>query len=297
MVLGQKQGSIPLKDLSSEMGLTEDDALSFIRQAFPSGAGVEVYFQEDEHWVDINAEAIQYVLPLNPDEWMELHKLLEKEQKKSSPSLVSLRKKIIENAPVKTLIKILGKLDHWGEELDAKEQDLVSILESVIQDKKMVQLKTIEKKQYSVFPSKVLHLEGELSVIAEDAQDHCLFVLPMKAISSVEPLITTSTTKMTEYEIEEFIAAIRSMNEKETRLILKIHDPVGVNLFPHHHFLGKPCMVTNPNGDLIWAAYVEPGAALYDWIISLGRHVEILDPMKFKEEYLTYCEEKLKNVA
>ncbi len=297
MVLGHKKGTMKLKDLSFEMGLNETDALSFIRQAFPAGGGVEVYFQDEEHFVDINAEAIQYVLPLSPDEWTELHQILGHHRKTSSPAIQSLKRKILENAPVRTLMRIMGKLDNWGEELSEKEQNYVSILENVIQEKKLVQLKTADQKTLSVFPCKVLHLEGELSLIAEDGQDHCLMVLPMKMIIKVEPLICTSQPKMTEFEIEEFIAAIRSMNEKEARLILKIHDPVAVNLFPHHHFLGKPCMISNPNGDLIWAAYVEPCDALYEWIISLGKHAEILDPLKFKEEYLTYCEEKLKNVA
>ena len=297
MVLGQKQGSMKLTDLACEMGLNESDALSFIRQAFPEGAGLEVYFQDEEHWVDINAEAIQYMLPLSPEEWMEMHKLLEAKHKTVTPALMSLRKKIIENAPVKTLMRIMGKLDHWGHELNEKEQGMIGLLELSIVEKNIVRVVTAEKKSYSIFPCKVLHMEGELSLIAEDTQDHCLLILPLNALTFAEPLPGTSQPKMTEFEIEEFITAIRAMNEKETRLILKIHDPVAVNLFPHHHFLGKPCMITNPNGDLIWAAYVEPGPDLYDWLISLGRHVEILDPIKFKEEYLTYCEEKLRNVA
>jgi predicted DNA-binding transcriptional regulator YafY len=56
-------------------------------------------------------------------------------------------------------------------------------------------------------------------------------------------------------------------------------------------------MVKNPNGDLIWAAYVEPCAHLYEWLIGLGRRVEILDPVSFKQDYLDYCEEKLRNIA
>jgi hypothetical protein len=99
------------------------------------------------------------------------------------------------------------------------------------------------------------------------------------------------------FEVDDFVAAIRSMNEKETRLILKIHDPQSVNLFPDHHFLGKPCMITNPNGDLIWAAYVEPCCDLFEWLLGLGTNVEVLDPGKFKDEFLMYCEEKIRKVA
>ncbi len=296
MVLGQKQGSIRLRDLGSEMGLSEEDSLSFIRQAFPQGGGVEVYFQSDENWVDIDASALQYMLPLSPGEWTELHKLLSARHTTSSPGLMSLKRKIMSNGPVKAIMKILGSLEVWSEELTSREQNFVSILEGLTSEKKIAKIKT-DSKIYTVFPCKVIHIEGELSVIAEDTVDHCLSVLPMKIISEVEAISTTSSPRMTEFEIEEFISAIRGMNEKEARLILKIHDPVAVNLFPLHHFLGKPCMITNPNGDLIWAAYVEPCPALYDWLISLGKHVEILDPLNFKQEYLTYCEEKLKNVA
>ena len=134
-------------------------------------------------------------------------------------------------------------------------------------------------------------------MIAEDVNDHCLLVVPVNELVSVSNVDTTSHPRVSSFEIEEFIFAIRSMSERETRLILKIHDPQFLNLFPDHQFLGKPCMVTNPNGDLIWAAYVEPCEDLFEWLISLKSNVEILDPIKFKEEYLTYCVEKLRKVA
>lgn len=298
MILGQKQGSIRLSDLSVEMGLSEEESLGFIRQVFPLGIGVEVYHQNDECWVDVNAEAIQYMLPLSPSEWMQLHEILQTASEKvTSASLNSLKQKVTENGPIKAVMEILTKLDEWEEEMNLGEQDLVQKLEMFIAEKKLVHMCTKEHKDYTVFPNKVLHLEGELSLIGEDATDHCLLILPMDSISEVTCLPTTSVPEMTEYDVEEFIVGIRTMNDKETRLILKIHDPQAVNLFPHHHFLGKPCMITNSNGDLIWAAYVEPCEALYEWLTTLGKNVEILDPVRFKQEYLTYCEEKLRNVA
>jgi hypothetical protein len=148
-----------------------------------------------------------------------------------------------------------------------------------------------------MFPAKIIHLEGKLSIIAEDANDHCLVVLSINDVKDISTMEAMSVPQLACFEVDDFVAAIRSMNEKETRLILKIHDPQSVNLFPDHHFLGKPCMVTNPNGDLIWAAYVEPCESLYEWMISLGENVEILDPLNFKKEFITYCEEKLKKVA
>ncbi len=298
MILGQKQGCIPLKDLALEMSLSEDEALGFIRQIFPLGIGVEVYHQNDECWVDVNAEAIQYMLPLSPSEWMQLHEILQTASARiTTPALHSLKHKVTENGPIKSMMEILEKLDDWEEEMSENEQSLVSKLEQYVSDKKLVHMTTSEDKDYTIYPTKVLHLEGELSLIAEDSTDHCLLILPVDSIKEVETVESTGSARMTEYDVEEFIAAIRTMNEKETRLILKIHSPQAVNLFPEHHFLGKPCMITNPNGDLIWAAYVEPCEALFEWLTTLGKNVEILDPVKFKQEYLTYCEEKLRNVA
>lgn len=297
MVLGEKQGAIKLRDLAHEMGLGEDEALGFLRQVFPVGIGVEVYHKDNECWVDINGEAIQYMLPLSPGEWMALHQVLSAHKKVDSPVMYSLKKKVTENGPIKVVMELLNQLELWDQELSEGQQIMVNALEEAIQQKHLINLVTKEDKTYNVHPCKVLHLEGHLSLIAEDSQDHCLVVIPMKDVQEFQAISTTSTPKVSPFEIEEFIMAIRSMNEKETRLILKIHDPQSTNLFPDHHFLGKPCMITNPNGDLIWAAYVEPCEALFEWLMTLGKNVEILDPIKFKQEYLDYCEEKLRKVA
>jgi len=297
MVLGEKQGAIKLSDLAEEMGLGEDEALGFLRQVFPVGIGVEVYHQDDECWVDINGEAIQYMLPLSPGEWIALHNILADHKKIDSPVIYSLKKKVTENGPIKVVMELLNQLELWDQELSDVQQMMVKDLESAIHDKQLISLITKDEKTYNLHPCKVLHLEGHLSLIAEDSQDHCLVVVPMKDVKEFKCVSSTSVSKVSPFEVEEFIQAIRSMNEKETRLILKIHDPQSTNLFPDHHFLGKPCMITNPNGDLIWAAYVEPCEALFEWLMTLGKNVEILDPIKFKQEYLDYCEEKLRKVA
>lgn len=296
LLIGQKQGSIKLKDLGTEMGLGEDETLAFIRQVFPTDNGARVYSQNDEYWVDIDANAIQYMLPLSPLEWMELHSLMSGIES-CSPVQNSLKRKITESGPIKVVMDLLSQLDRWEQQLTDRQQELVELLDQMILEKKAASIETLGDKTYSIFPCKVLHLEGQLSLIAEDVHDHCLSVIGLQELVQVEPLPLAHSSKVSSYEIEEFIAAIRSMNEKETRLILKIHEPHMVNLFPDHHFLGKPCMVTNPNGDLIWAAYVEPCEALYEWLLTLGTKVEILDPGHFKQEYLSYCEEKVRKIA
>lgn len=298
MVLGEKQGAIKLRDLAQEIGLQEEDTLSFLRQFFPNGVGVEVYHQDQECWVDINANAIQYMLPLTPAEWIQLHQGLHSfEFGQAHPAIESLKKKVNESGPIKVLMEMLDQLQMWDQELSDEEQALIQVLDEAVANKQLLQIEAAEGRSYNLFPCKVLHLEGQLSIIAEDLHDHCLMVLPIKGLKEAKPISSSSTSRYTLFELEEFIGCIRAMNEKETRLILKIYDPQEINLFPDHHFLGKPCMITNPSGDLIWAAYVEPCEALYEWVASLGSQVEILDPTKFKDQYLSYCEEKLRKVA
>lgn len=258
---------------------------------------MEIYNKENECWVDIQSEAIQYMLPLTPAEWIQLHQILSNHKSIETPVNYSLKKKIIDNRPIKVVMELLNQLEMWDQELTENQQIIIKQLEDGIYEKHLINLSTQEGKSYILHPCKVLHLEGQLSLIAEDSQDRCLIVVPLREIKSFEVLQKNVQAEVTSFEIEEFIMAIRAMNEKETRLVLKIHDPQDINLFPDHHFLGKPCMVTNPNGDLIWAAYVEPCESLYDWLMTLGRNVEILDPILFKEEYLMYCEEKLRKIA
>jgi len=299
-IIGEKQGTISLKDLSFEMGLSSEDTLVFLREAFPDGSGVEVYSEMDECMVDIDANAIQYMLTLTPSEWMGLNHILGKisaPELLQNPALNSLKKKMTGNAPIKAVMELLNQLEAWDSILNDRQQSYIPQIEEAASRKAVIGIVTADEKRYQVFPYKVIHLEGSLSMIAEDSSDHCLLVVPMSELREVTAIESTSAPRVSVYEVEEFIVAIRSMGEKETRLILKIYDPQSANLFPDHHFLGKPCMVTNPNGDLIWAAYVEPCEDLFEWLISLKNNVEILDPSDFKDQYLTYCEEKLRKVS
>lgn len=297
IILGQKQGSIRLEDLAPEMHLAPEETLLFIRQVFPEGTGVEVYHKDNECWIDFKSDSIQYMLPLSPAEWIHLHEILSVSNCIENKATHSLRKKITEDGPVKVVMELLNQLELWDQELSEAQQIILNGLEKGIFEKHLINLMTHEERTYSLRPSKVVHLEGLLSLIAEDSEDNCLIVVPLKDIKWIDTLQINVRSRVSEFEIDEFITAIRSMSEKETRLILKIYDHQSINLFPDHQFLGKPCMVTNPYGDLIWAAYVEPCDSLYEWIMSLGKNVEILDPVKFKEEYLFYCEEKMRKVA
>ena len=296
MILGRRQGSVRLKDLSQEMGLGEEETLSFLKQVFPMGQGAEVYQEDQEYWIEINADAIQYMLPLSPSEWMELQQILDAVEPTNSVQS-SLKSKLADNGPIKNMMNLLAELEAWDDQLNGHKQKLVEQLDEAILNKTQLNLITEEGRSYTILPCRVVHLEGEISLIAEDCQDHCLMVTSIKDVKEILLSELITEARVMEFEIEEFITAIRAMNEKETRLILKIYDPQSVNLFPDHQFLGKPCMITNPNGDLIWAAYVEACDPLYEWLLSMGESVEILDPTTFKQDYLRYCEEKIRKIA
>jgi predicted DNA-binding transcriptional regulator YafY len=300
MGVGDKQGTIKLTDLAAEMGLSTEDALVFLREWFPEGGGVEIYSSNNEALVDIDASSLEYMLPLSPSEWLGLSQLVQNlgpSELQKIPALKSLYRKMTENEAISKVMGLLQELESWDQEINQKQQSFVDQLESAIESKSQIGLVTTHHKNYQVLPCKVIHLEGRLSLIAEDMNDHCLLVVPMIELMELTTIQSTKSPRVTAFEVDEFIVAIRSMSEKETRLILKIHDPQSVNLFPNHHFLGKPCMITNPQGDLIWAAYVEPCDDLFEWLISLNGNVEILDPTKFKDDFLMYCEEKLRKVA
>lgn len=298
-VLGDKQGAMKINDLASELQLEVEDTLAFLRQAFPEGKGAVVYEHDGECWVDFTAGSLQYMLPVTPGEWTFLQGLLDTAPVTSfeDPSYELLRKKLHDDGPLNTMMQILAQIDSWDQDISHTDQLLVNALDEAVKSHQALTVKTHDEKHYNIFACKVLHLEGQLTLIAEDAGDHCLMVIPLMQIQSCEPLEKNGLPRVTNYEIEEFITAVRSMNEKETRLILKIYNPQAVNLFPDHHFLGKPCMVTNPEGDLIWAAYVEPCQDLFDWVYSLSHHVEILDPTNFKEQYFSYLEDKMRKIA
>ncbi len=98
-------------------------------------------------------------------------------------------------------------------------------------------------------------------------------------------------------EIEDFISGLRAVGENELRLVLKIYSQTKFETNVKRQHFANQCMVTNPMGDFIWAASIEPSDEVYEWIESLGPDVEILDPISFKKGFLEYCEAKLKKLA
>ena len=135
-------------------------------------------------------------------------------------------------------------------------------------------------------------------MVAEETIEKTLMYLPINKIDCVKELEQKYTALHSQMEIDDFISGLRAINGNEVRLVLKILNPENAQeLAPLYHFLRKPYVISNPKGDLIWAASVEENEDLYEWLANLQNKVEILDPMSFKINYLAFCERKLKTSA
>lgn len=173
---------------------------------------------------------------------------------------------------------------------------LCNFLEESILGEKCVNLK-LENYKTLVYPRKILFLDGILTLVAEGVQDKCLLNIPLKEIYNIFEEDKEWKPIYSKIEVEDFICGLRLIAGNEVRLVLKIHSYEKFDPRMKHQFLGSPCMITNPEGEVFWAATIEPSTEIYEWLENLGTDVEILDPVSFKKEYLKYCENKLKKIA
>lgn len=184
-----------------------------------------------------------------------------------------------------------------NEYLDTDSEKMLSKLEECVLKHELVGIEWKGHESHTVTPCKLIHLEGKMTLIGEDQQSHCLMAIPLVEMKRIKPMDEFNSMRTIAYDVTEFVRALREMGESETRLILKISDPSSFTVSPHYEFLRGTTIITNPEGELIWAAYVEPSHELYAWLMEMGNQVEILDPPSFMKEYAAYCEEKSSKVA
>tara|TARA_B100001971_G_scaffold215192_1_gene259900 strand:- start:153667 stop:154632 length:966 start_codon:yes stop_codon:yes gene_type:complete len=176
--------------------------------------------------------------------------------------------------------------------------EIVSFLEEAILEKEVINLKLINQTHsIKLYPRKIVFLDGKLNIVAEGIEDKCLTNISIESIQSAHDAQVDWTPMFSALEIDDFIASIRAITENEVRIVLKVYSREKFNTDLKHHHFGNQCMFTNPEGDHIWAASIEPSDELYDWLSELGKDIEILDPISLKKDLLKYCEEKLKKIA
>lgn len=180
--------------------------------------------------------------------------------------------------------------------LEDFNQYKVGVIEECLLDQSTV-LVEANHKVMNIIPCKIAFLEGELSLVGEETHDHGLISLPLSEMVNIKKSDKIKSARASSHEISEFITALREMTETETRLVLKIKDPQNYKIIPDYHFLGKPYLVTNAEGDLIWAAWVEPCDELFDWLYEMKNKVEILEPGELVLDFAAYCEDKERKIA
>lgn len=172
----------------------------------------------------------------------------------------------------------------------------ISQLENAIANSYLVSV-TTAKKKLILYPRKIVYCESSLALIAEAVSDGSLSYLSMDEVLSVEPEDSHWSPLYASFEVDDFISSIRLISENTMRLVLKIQSQENFEAQLPYQFFENPYLVTNKDGQLIWAATIEPTDEIYSWVFQLGQDVEILDPVQFKKGYLEFCERKLKKVA
>lgn len=200
-------------------------------------------------------------------------------------------------APIETLDELMQlKSPSIVEGGVLPQNEVISFLEEAILDKDVLNLQWNDKNLL-VYPRKIVFLDGELSLVAEGLNDKCLLNMNLASISQVYDEDIEWQPQFSKIEVEDFVNSIRAISENEIRLVLKIYNRERFDSGLLHHHFGNPCMFTNPEGDFIWAASIEPTDEVYEWLSTMGTDIEILDPIDFKKEFLNYCELKLKKLA
>ncbi len=190
-----------------------------------------------------------------------------------------------------------GLVFNFKENLPDVHQKYVSYIEESFKTAALL-LVHIDNKIFEVYPHKLIMLEGELTLIGEETIDRCLISYTMDEITKIKlNSINDYVPNYSRMEVDEFVMAIRAVSGREERLVLKIDQDQPVNLNPAYQFMGHPYMTANAEGDFIWAASVEVSSELYDWLMSMGSKVEILDPVEVRNEFEKYQEIRLKDLA
>lgn len=154
-------------------------------------------------------------------------------------------------------------------------------------------LEFYSRKKTSFYVHQMVFLEGELTLVGEETANGQLTSYELKDIQDIKvDAQSRYAAKYGELEITDFLKAHRAMGENEVRLVLKFSRETQ-SIDPRFHFLANPFVTTNWNGDKIWAASVEVSDYLFQWLLSVHDHVEIMDPESVKKGLYDYCKRKV----
>ena len=165
-------------------------------------------------------------------------------------------------------------------------------IEYNIISRKIINIHLANGNDCSIFPHRLVYVDGDLSVIGETLTDKTLLYFNIEDIKNVDSIEKIYEPNLSQIEINEFIVQLRMINGKEERLVLKIYSQDHSDLLPENHYLGNPFVTASPEGDMIWAATLEMCDDIFYWLYQMRDRVEVLDPGHIRKEFAHYCELK-----
>lgn len=273
-----------LKKIANDLGLSLEQANKYCRFAGSFIKELETIMERD----DLCIKPIQWnssiSINLTVPEWIKFQAHF--------PYLAEAKDKPFHGDILKKLASLEAKYEDYDLYKFNPERDL----QAFIEDKVSIQLGIGEKLKV-VYPRKLMVLDSELTLIGENTEESSLESLPINHIDSYKPVEKNWEQIYSDVEIDDFVSSLRLISDSCLRLVLKIYGPENFHVDLKTQFIEKPCLFTNLKGESIWAATVEPGEEIFEWLLSMGNNIEILDPMDFKKKFLEYCESHLKKIA
>lgn len=185
---------------------------------------------------------------------------------------------------------------------DLEEQDEISYLASQV-DMAMANGHALEcymdnGELYKIVPYQMMQTPDSTLVFGQNIIDNELIQITLEQVDFLKEYESDKLPqRFDQQQLEEFIASFAVASSSKIRIILKLSNPEVVDFNPDGIEIERPYMVQTFEGQYIWAAYVNVNETLFDWLLSFGQVIQILEPQNLQEHYLDYCEENLKKIA
>ena len=255
----------------------------------------EVLCVYDDHFIYPLKDKCRIKIDLSLSEWLALQATFQKEE-----DLNHYHQKIIKNK-IKMIQQANEHFSLFRKQADqvfsnSEWENLKKKIDYEICHKHLIKLHFLNTKECTVFPHRLIFIDGILCLVGENIQDKTLVYFGVEDLESIDSLKDQNEhhydPNLSQIEINEFIIHLRTVNDKDERLVLKIYNQYDSDLLPAYHFLGNPFVTSNSEGDMIWAATIEICDDLFEWLFSMKDRVEILDPGHVRKEFAHYCEFK-----
>lgn len=176
------------------------------------------------------------------------------------------------------------KVDNW-EDLSHQSFQKAFELKNIIKSQDSISALLTNENHITIFPRVLSFYNNKIIIIGEDHSDHCLVFFPLELIKEI------TQWKNSEYipnysmlEVNRFVDSLRNLNEKSIRLIMKVKDKSFFDCIQNiNHLILNPIIITNFEGEKIWAGTFEKNQWLFEWINSVDHMVVILDPVNLEE--------------